>query len=169
MPSIKEAFSNYLIWAREARPDKLKEKMQGTTRQVRGLTSEANFGPYRFIIDEPKEFGGASSAANPAEMLMAAVGASLEVTTRVWAEYWDIDLQSVGTEISGELDIRGFCDTDPSQRSGFERLAIKVLVKSAASEKDLQRLVRQVERSCPVYDTLRRNVQIDLRWERSMP
>ena len=63
------------------------------TRQAEGLRSEARARHLRFTIDEPTEFGGTDSAPNPAEVALAALGASLEVTCRVFADYMGIPVE----------------------------------------------------------------------------
>ena len=141
--------------ARRGQPEQCLERYRGTTRQVSGLRSEARFGKFTFTIDEPAGFGGTDTAANPAEVLLGALGASLEVTTRVYAAYLGIPLEGVSVELAGNLDIRGFFDTDPAVRSGFDAIEAKIRIKSSASEADVARLLAKVERCCPVLETIR--------------
>jgi putative redox protein len=147
-------------------PAECAEPMSGTTRQVTGLKSEATFGELKMVIDEPVVFGGTGSAPNPAEAALAALGASMEVTLRCWAEYLKIPVTSISVALSGALDSRGFFDTDPSIRSGFGPITAKITVESPAPQADLDRLLGQVQRCCPVLDLFRAPTQVDVSLQR---
>ncbi len=148
--------------ARSADRDKCTERFSGTTRQVEGLRSEARFGRHSFVIDEPTGFGGSDTAANPAEVMLGALGASIEVTCRVYAEYLGIPLDKVSVHLSGNLDTRGFFDTDVRVRSGFDRIEAKISIESPAGPDAIARLLNRVERCCPVLDTIRNGTPVTL-------
>jgi len=160
--NLKAVMQEQVAIAQRGTPEQCLERYRGTTRQVEGLRSEAKFGKFTFTIDEPTGFGGTDTAANPAEVLLAALGASIEVTTRVYAEYLGIPLRGVAVELSGNLDIRGFFDTDPTVRSGFDRIEAKIRIDSPASEADLARLLEKVNRCCPVLETIRNGTPISV-------
>lgn len=136
-------------------PAECAEPMRGVTRQVAGLRSEAVFGDLGMVIDEPVVFGGTGTAPNPAEAALAALGASMEVTLRCWAEYLRIPVESISVELSGALDSRGFFATDPSIRSGFGSLTAAISVDSPASAEQLEQLLARVQQCCPVLDLFR--------------
>ena len=159
---LKVLMEQHVATARNAKPEECLERYVGETHQVDGLRSEASFGKFRFTIDEPTGFGGTDTAANPAEVLLGALGASIEVTCRVYAEYLGIPLEGVSVHLAGNLDIRGFFDTDPKVRSGFDRIEAKVRIKSAASNADIARLLARVERCCPVLETIRNGTPVRL-------
>ena len=148
--------------ARTGTPAQCLERYRGATRQVEGLRSEARFGKFTFTIDEPTGFGGTDTAANPAEVLLGALGASIEVTTRAYAAYLGIPLTSVSVELSGNLDIRGFFDTDPAVRAGFDAIEAKVKIVSSAGATEIERLLAKVDRCCPVLETLRNGTKLEL-------
>jgi putative redox protein len=160
--NLKALMEQHVRTARAAQPEQCLERYRGETRQVEGLRSEARFGKFTFAIDEPAGFGGSDTMANPAEVLLAALGASIEVTTRVYAAYLGIPLQSVAVELAGNLDIRGFFDTDPAVRSGFDQIEAKVRIESSASDADVARLLAKVDRCCPVLETLRNGTPLRL-------
>ena len=160
--NLKAVMEEQVALAQRGTPEQCLERYRGTTRQVEGLRSEARFGKFTFTIDEPTGFGGTDTAANPAEVLLAALGASIEVTTRVYAAYLGIPLQSVAVELSGNLDIRGFFDTNPAVRSGFDAIEAKVKVESSASPAEIERLLAKVDRCCPVLETLRNGTPLRL-------
>lgn len=137
-------------------PGQCAEPMSGVTRQAPGLLrSESEFNGLRMTIDEPVNFGGTGSAPNPAEAALAALGASMEVTLRCWAEYLKIPVTSISVALSGALDTRGFFATDPSVRAGFGPISATIHVDSPASAEQLEQLIGRVQQCCPVLDTIR--------------
>ena len=132
------------------------ELMAGATEQPSGsFVNTASFGRHRFVIDEPADFGGTDTAANPAEIMLGAIGASIAVTLRGHAALMDIAVGKVRVELSGALDTRGFFDVDTRIRAGFTDIDIRVCVETDAGPETLEKLNRQVLRSCPVLDACR--------------
>jgi uncharacterized OsmC-like protein len=152
--TMKRLAEEMLATARQGPSPACPEHYEGTTRQVVGLRSEARFGQHRFSIDEPQPYGG-GTAANPAEVLLAAVGASIEVTTRIYAELLGIPLRGVSTRLSGTLDLRGFFATDPNVRAGFDAIDVTVFIDSPADAAQIAELLQKVERGCPMLDVVR--------------
>jgi uncharacterized OsmC-like protein len=114
------------------------------------------------IVDEPKGFGGEDSAANPAEVLLAALGTSLSVTLRCHAALLGIAVGRITVELAGDLDIRGFFDADPAVRSGFQDIRLKVAIESQATPDQLSRLLAAADRGCPMLDTCRGTTPITI-------
>jgi uncharacterized OsmC-like protein len=93
---------------------------------------------------------------------LAGLGASLEVTCRVYADYLGIPVKSIGTSIKGDLNLRGFLDLDPRAPSGPERIDIVLRIETDASPADLERLMRHVRRSCPVLGLVRDATPVEI-------
>lgn len=167
--NLKRVMEEQVAIARSGDREKCLERYAGETRQVEGLRSEGQFGRHRTVIDEPTGFGGTDTAVNPAEMLLAAIGASIEVTCRVYAEYLGIPLDAVSVKLSGNLDTRGFFDTDANVRSGFDAITADIRIDSPASEDQIARLLDRVERCCPVLDTVRNGTPIRLKRDQRAP
>src|SRR5262249_33292564 len=70
-------------------------------------------------------------------------------------------------ELDGLQDLRGFLAVDESTRAGFQRIGGTVTVESPASDADIERLKRVVDRHCPVLDDLRSAVMVELTWRRA--
>ncbi|MDF2764746.1 MAG: OsmC family protein [Rhodospirillales bacterium] len=131
------------------------EHIAGATVQHGGFRTEGRFGHHLVLVDEPTSFGGTDSAANPAELLLAGLGASLSVTLRCHAALLGVPVGRIRVELEGDLDIRGFFDADPTVRSGFAELRLQVHIESGAPPETLARLMAAAERGCPVLDTCR--------------
>lgn len=145
------------------------ETMSGKTQQVVGLRSESIFSGHNLVIDEPTSFGGTGSAPNPAEVLMAAIGASIEVTTRLYADYLGIQVTSVGVELSAELNCQGFFGTNEAVRSGFSIISAKVNIVSGEEPEVISELLAIVERCCPVLDNVRHPTDVRLSVDLARP
>lgn len=141
--------------ARGGKPADCREPIAGTTVQTAGMRTVGRFGRHVVVADEPKSFGGENSAANPAEVLLAALGASLAVTLRCHAALLGIAVGRIEVDLAGDLDIRGFFDADPAVRSGFQALKLQIAVESDAAPDQLARLLTAAQRSRPVLDTCR--------------
>ncbi|MER9726633.1 MULTISPECIES: OsmC family protein [unclassified Mesorhizobium] len=136
------------------------EVMSGKTQQVVGLRSESIFSGHNLVIDEPISFGGTGTAPNPAEVLLAAIGASIEVTARVYAEYMGIDVTSIGVDLSAKLNSQGFFGTKEGIRSGFHHISAKVNIVSNDKPETIAELLEIVQRCCPVLDNVRAPTEV---------
>jgi uncharacterized OsmC-like protein len=148
---LGEIFEKAKTWA----PAQLVEPQTVETRQVSGLRSEGRARQHVVTVDEPKDFGGTDLAPNPYEVALAWLGASLEVTCRVYADYLGIPVKSIGTQIRGDLNLRGFLDLAPDAPSGPERIDITLRIETDAGADEIERLMRHVRRSCPVLGLVR--------------
>lgn len=153
--SLRETMQQHQATARRGDPAECREPIAGSTLQDGGMRTEGRFGRHVVVIDEPTVFGGADSAVNPAEALLAAVASSISVTLRCHAALMGIAVTRIKVEAAGDLDIRGFFDTDPSVRSGFQSVRLAVTVDSDATPPQLARLMAAVDRGCPMLDTCR--------------
>ena len=163
MVNLGELMRKFRDVALRGNPADCAEPMSGVTRQVQGLKSEGTFSGLKIVIDEPVIFGGTGSAPNPAEVALAALGASMEVTFRCYAEYLGVPVKSISVALSGALDSRGFFGTDPSIRCGFGPVEATVTVESSAPTEKLEQLLAHVNKCCPVLDVFRSPTTVNLR------
>jgi putative redox protein len=56
--------------------------------------------------------GGADTAPNPVEYILAALGSCQEITYRLYADALGIPLNGVSVELTGAIDLRGFSTSD---------------------------------------------------------
>lgn len=153
--SLREEMQKHQATARKGNPAECREPIAGTTVQSGGMRTEGRFGRHVVVIDEPKVFGGDDTAVNPAEALLAAVATSVSVTIRCHAALQGVKVGRIQVEVAGDLDIRGFFDTDPAVRSGFQSVKISVAIDSDASKDQLARVLAAADRGCPMLDTCR--------------
>jgi uncharacterized OsmC-like protein len=146
---------HYMTLARTADDESAAEHYAGRSNQIDRYLSVSRFREHEVRIDEPKEFGGGDTAANPAEMLLGALCASMEVTCRAWAEYLAIPCGSISTTVTGTLDVRGFMDTHPNVRAGFTEIVAEMRLSGPVSPGQLAELERLIARCCPILDSIR--------------
>ena len=160
--TLHETMQQHQATARSGKPVDCREPIAGVTVQSGSMRVEGKFGRHVVVVDEPIGFGGDDTAANPAEVLLAALGASVSVTLRCHAALLAISVGRIQVELAGDLDIRGFFDADPAVRSGFESLTLRVAIDSDATPDQLARLLAAADRGCPVLDVCRAATPISI-------
>ncbi|MFV3126982.1 OsmC family protein [Niveispirillum sp. KHB5.9] len=146
----------------KATPEQCLEPMSGTVTQVRGFQSIARFGDVETLVDEPTVFGGTGTAPNPAEIALAGLGASIQVTMLCYAAHLSIDATDIVVKLAGALDARGFFDMSPDVPVGFYEVTADVTYKGSASEAQVAQLLDYVNRCCPVLAVFRQPMQVKL-------
>jgi uncharacterized OsmC-like protein len=132
------------------------------SEQVSGLRSDVSARDHRFSVDEPSDWG-TDTAANPAELALAALASSLEVTARIHAAQLEIPVGRITTNLSADLDVAAFAGTVET-RPGFERVRVLLTIEldSQVAAVSLHQLERAVDTRCPMLDVFRSPIAVDL-------
>jgi putative redox protein len=163
LDNIRVMMDKDFLLAHAGPPERWMEKSTCRTAEASGgLTCTAISRGHRFTIDEPLEFGGSDLAANPLEILLGALGASLQVTARLYATSWNLPVDRLWTSLSGTLDIRGFFDADPDVSAGFGVIDACLNMATSMSNEDFARLEARVRRCCPVLAMLGNGTLVEL-------
>ncbi|WP_172751271.1 OsmC family protein [Ensifer sp. LCM 4579] len=120
-------------------------------------------------IDEPVNWGGTGTAPNPAEAMLAALGASIEVTIRCYADFLGIQVKSLGVELSAEMNSQGFFGLDASVRAGFPVISATVKIASEEEPEAISKLLEIAGRCCPVLDNVRHPTEVALSFDLVKP
>ena len=136
------------------------------TREER-FTNIAAAGGMTLRLDEPAEFGGAGSAFDPAEALLAAVGASLSVTLTAHAALRSLSIAEVKVTLAAKIDGHGFFEPRSHPRAGLLDAEIDVRIVSDETPHDLRALFAEARRACPALRSLKRSPKIALTLERT--
>lgn len=160
--TLRETMQQHQALARKGDPAACREPIAGSIVQTGGMRAEGRFGRHVVVIDEPTGFGGEDSAVNPAEALLAALASSISVTLRCHAALLGLKIGRIQIDAEGDLDIRGFFDADPTIRSGFQSIGLKVAMDCSASPEQLRRLMAAMDRGCPILDTCRGTTPVKL-------
>jgi uncharacterized OsmC-like protein len=112
--------------------------------------------------DEPPALLGGDQGANPIEHVLAALAACLTTSLVYHAAARGIEIEEVESRLEGDLDVRGFFGLATDVRKGYERIRVKVRVKSDAPAEQLRAFMQD----SPVYDMLANPVPISLELEK---
>jgi uncharacterized OsmC-like protein len=115
-----------------------------------------------FEIDagEPAILLGNDSGANPAEYLLHALAACLTTSIVYVAAARKVQLVSVESTLTGDMDVRGALGVDEEPRNGFERIAVSFHVTGNATDEKLREVVERAKARSAVYDMVTHGVPV---------
>jgi uncharacterized OsmC-like protein len=117
-----------------------------------------------FEIDagEPELLLGTDQGANPAEYLLHALAACLTTSIVYVAAARKVELTSVESTLTGDMDVRGALGVDPEPRNGFHRIGVSFRVTGNAPEVKLREVVERARKRSAVYDMVSTGVPVAL-------
>jgi uncharacterized OsmC-like protein len=81
------------------------------------------------------------------------------------AEAMGIEVESIGVEVEGELDLAGTLGVSKEVPVGFERIRTTFdIVAPEAQEEQLDALRRKTEQYCVVFQTLSQPPELETEW-----
>lgn len=110
--------------------------------------------------DEPMPLGGAASAPDPIELMLAALGASLTSSWLIEAELRGVVLARIAVRAVATIDLRGRLGLSPLIRPGVSRIDYSVNVESDAAPETLEAIRVAAEAHAPLIDNLRNPTRI---------
>lgn len=131
-----------------------------------GDVEPANNGGQRWRYGIHRAVGGDHDVPNPGDLLCAAQAACLHSTTRMLAEWLDVEIINAEVAVSAEVDVRGALMVDPSVPVCFQRIHCDVLLEVPVNTpgKSLKALMGSAERCCPVFQTLQGGTEVVVDW-----
>ena len=113
-----------------------------------------------FVLDnaEPAVLLGEDQGANPVEYVLHALAGCMTTTMVYHAAARGIHIESVETELEGDLDLHGFLRLDENVRNGYQNVRVKFHVKSDATPEQLKDLAR----ISPVFDIVTNPVPVEV-------
>jgi uncharacterized OsmC-like protein len=115
-----------------------------------------------FVIDagEPAILLGADTGANPAEYLLHALAACLTTSIVYVAAARKVELTSVESTLTGDMDVRGALGVDDEPRNGFERISVSFRVAGNAPAQRLREVVERAKARSAVFDMVTNGVPV---------
>ena len=113
--------------------------------------------------DEPKVFAGDDLAPNPVEHLLHALASCITTTMVYHASLNGIQIESVESELVGDLDVRGVMGLSDNMPKGYKAIHARVKVRSAAPAQTLEEFIK----FSPVYNSLKGSVPIEVTVEKT--
>jgi len=115
-----------------------------------------------FVLDagEPAILLGTDTGANPAEHLLHALAACLTTSIVYVAAARKVELSSVESTLTGDMDVRGALGVDDERRNGFEHIAVSFRIAGNAPEEKLREVVERAQKRSAVYDMVTNGVPV---------
>ena len=112
--------------------------------------------PFEHDADEPPVLLGEDGGANPVEYLLTALASCLTTTMIYHAASRGIRIDSLESEIEGDIDVRAFTGITDEVPKGYQEIRITFRVESDAPAEKLAELAQ----FSPVFDTITRAVPV---------
>ena len=109
--------------------------------------------------DEPKIAAGMDSAPNSVEYVLHALATCLTGTIVYHAAVRGIEIKAIESSYAGDMDVRGLFGLAEDVRKGFNKVAVSIRVKSAASVDELTELAMY----SPVYEMISRSLPVEFK------
>ena len=122
-----------------------------------GAEDETRTEPFVLDADEPDVLLGEDKGANPVEYLLHALAACMTTTMAVHAAARGIKIESIESELEGDIDLQGFLGLDPDIRPGYQDIRVRFKVKSDAEASQLEELLAY----SPVHNSVAQPVNVD--------
>jgi uncharacterized OsmC-like protein len=116
--------------------------------------------PFVFDNGEPPVLLGNNEGANPVEFLLHALAGCVTTTLVLHASARGIRIESISTEMEGEIDLQGLLGLDESVSPGYEQIRMSMDIKADCSDDELDDLLAYVRKHSPVCETVCRPVPV---------
>jgi uncharacterized OsmC-like protein len=127
-----------------------------------GREDESREKAFEFTNGEPPVLLGHNEGANPVEFLLHALAGCVTTTFVLHAMARGIEIESLSTELAGELDLQGLLGLDDSVPAGYESIRIRLHVKANCGDAELDDLLAFAQRHSPVCNTVCRPVPVQI-------
>lgn len=118
---------------------------------------------FEIDTDEPAITAGGDSAPNPMEFVLHSLAGCLTSTMVYHAAVQGIGIESVESALEGDMDVRGMLGLSGDVRKGYNKVRVRMRVKSAASAATLKELAL----FSPVHDMVSRSLPVELVLEKA--
>lgn len=109
--------------------------------------------------DEPAILAGNDEGANPVEHLLHALASCLTTSMVAHAAVRGIVIETLESELEGDIDLRGFLGLDPVAPKGYT--AIRVRFRATGDGAQVAKL-RELAQFSPVFNTLMHGTRVDV-------
>ena len=134
---------------------------RSTIKEFYGACEEDTTRTKAFVMDaaEPPVLLGRDQGGNPVEYLLHALASCLTTSMVYHAAARGISIDSVESELEGDIDIQGFLGLRDDVRKGYNQIRVNFTVRAGdATADDL----KECAMFSPVFDTVSRSVPVEL-------
>jgi uncharacterized OsmC-like protein len=115
---------------------------------------------FEFTNGEPPVLLGNNEGANPVEFLLHALAGCVTTTTVLHAAARGIRIESISTELEGDIDLQGLLALDDGVPAGYRAIRMRMDIDADCSDTELDDLLRFAQRHSPVCNTVCRPVPV---------
>jgi uncharacterized OsmC-like protein len=112
--------------------------------------------------DEPPILAGNDDGANPVEHLLNALAACVTTSMVAHAAVRGIPIQSLESELEGDIDLNGFLGLDAKAPKGYTAIRVRFTVDTDAGNLET---LQQLATFSPVLNTITRGANVDIEVE----
>lgn len=127
-----------------------------------GREDDSRTEPFVFTNGEPPVLLGANEGANPVEYLLHALAGCVTTTLVLHAAARGIRIESIHTEMEGEMDLQKMLGLREDLHSGYKEIRMKMDVQADCSDEELEQLMAFVKQRSPVCTTVCQPVPVIL-------
>jgi len=113
--------------------------------------------PLYLDADQPHFLAGHNTSPNAVEHLLHALTSCLNTTLVYHASVQEIELEEVNVKAEGDMNVKGYFGISDDVNRGYERIRVKMEVKSPETVETLTKLAMH----SPVYEVVSRSVPVD--------
>ena len=126
---------------------------------------KANMGDkFQFLFDAPPGLGGNDLGPSPLLGILATIGACIGAVTNFWSQILNIPVDHVKVFSRGHINLAGIFGTDDENFKGiYDHLEPIIELKTSASEDQINTLMEQVWKHCPIINNFNENS--NLQWK----
>jgi len=117
--------------------------------------------PFVFDNGEPPILLGTNEGANPVEFVLHALAGCTTTTMVLHAAARGMAIESVESELEGDLDVMGFLGLNENVRNGYQEIRINFKITGDLTEDQKQELISFTKNS-PVYDVVTHGVPVKI-------
>jgi uncharacterized OsmC-like protein len=129
-----------------------------------GREDDSRTEPFEFTNGEPPILLGNNEGANPVEFLLHALAGCVTTTTVLHAAARGIRIESISTELEGDIDLQGLLGLDESVSPGYEAIRVRMQIVADCSDEELDSLMNFARDHSPVCTTVCRPVPVQVEW-----
>lgn len=156
-----------------ANPDEATLQFGVSTRWTGQLRSESRAEPivmgsgetilrdFTIASDEPEEILGSNEAANPQELLLAALNACMTVAYVEGASVRGIRLSKLEIDSRGALDLRGLLQLSDTVPPGYPAIDYVVRIAGDGTPEQFAEIHAEVQKVSPNFDNLARAIRMN--------
>jgi uncharacterized OsmC-like protein len=115
---------------------------------------------WEFTNGEPPILLGENEGANPVEFLLHALAGCITTTFVLHAAARGIVLNSLSTELEGDLDVHGLLGLNEAVFPGYQEIRVKMHVDAECSQEELDDLLALTKAHSPVCNTVCKPVPV---------